>query len=251
MFDARSFQQSLATEHIGRFIVYRPTTETTMVLARREADEGAPHGTLVLAEEQTAGRGRRGRSFYSPPGENLYFTLVLRLPPERARCLPVAVPVAVALACREAGVDARIKWPNDVWVGDRKLAGMLIDAEGAGGGTVVMPGIGINVNGDPTLNPELREIATSLKRELARPVHRESLLASICNGLEAASAAPALALETYRSLSMVLGREVRLSGPEGEREALALDLADDGGLVIECAGVRSTVYAADVTLRPR
>ena len=85
---ARAFQDALTTRCIGRFLVYRPTVDTTMVLARREGEEGAPHGTLVLAEEQTAGRGRRGRGFHSPAGENLYFTLVLRPSPSQPSVAP-------------------------------------------------------------------------------------------------------------------------------------------------------------------
>src|SRR5207244_793702 len=114
-FDPAAFQAALNTRTIGRFLLYRPSIDTTMRLARREADEGAPDGTLVLAEEQTAGRGRRGRGFFSPPGENLYFTLLLRRPAPVHGALPVAVPVAVCEAVRAEGLDARIKWPNDIW----------------------------------------------------------------------------------------------------------------------------------------
>ncbi|MGH2608361.1 MAG: biotin--[acetyl-CoA-carboxylase] ligase, partial [Tepidiformaceae bacterium] len=173
MFDARRFQEGLRTGAIGRFLVYRAATETTMVLARGLAEGGTPHGTLALAEEQRAGRGRRGRTFFSPPGENLYFTLVLRLPMEAHRRLPVAVPVAVCRAVRAEGAEARIKWPNDIWIGGRKVCGILIDAETGPDGSIAFPGIGINVNGDPTLNPELADTATSIRRELGRRVERE------------------------------------------------------------------------------
>jgi BirA family biotin operon repressor/biotin-[acetyl-CoA-carboxylase] ligase len=253
-FDPARFQQVLTTRLIGRFLIHRPVVETTMELARREAAEGAPHGTLVLAEEQTAGRGRRGRSFHSPPGENLYFTLVLRLPTALHRRLPVAVPVAVCEAVRAEGLDARIKWPNDVWVGERKLAGMLIDAESDGQGFLAYPGIGINVNGDPTLIPELRELATSVRRELGHEVGREALLARVCNGLEALlEGASDDALRRYRDLSMVLGREVTVHPTGGEPyEGLAVDLTADGSLRVRPPdGAEVTVTAADVSLRPR
>lgn len=253
MFDAALFQRELGTVQVGRFFVYRTVTETTMTLARREAEEGAPHGTLVLAEEQTAGRGRRGRSFFSPPGENLYFTLVLRCEADLHRRLPLVVPLAVATACAAEGVDARIKWPNDIWVGERKLSGMLIDAELTASGALAFPGIGINVNGDPTLNPELRDVATSVRRELGRPVSREVLLARVCGEIEGALdlAADGL-IERYRALSMVLGRRVRVSSAVGEQfEALAQDIAADGSLVVVTAdGGVETVTAADVSVRP-
>jgi BirA family biotin operon repressor/biotin-[acetyl-CoA-carboxylase] ligase len=251
-FSPRVFQGALQTECIGRFIVYRPVTETTMTLARREAEEGAPHGTLVLAEEQTAGRGRRGRSFYSPAGENLYFTLILRLDLDSHSRLPVAIPVAVCAACREEGVDARIKWPNDIWIGERKLCGMLIDAELTPQGGVAFPGVGINVNGDPTVNPELRGVATSLRLELGRTTARELLLARICNGVE-----EALVLETgallarYRELSMILGRRVTVIPAAGAPfHALAHSIAANGSLMVRRDdGSDETVAAADVSLR--
>ncbi len=253
IFDAARFQDALMTKQIGRYMVYRPTVETTMTIARREADEGAPHGTIVLAEEQTAGRGRRGRSFQSPAGENLYFTLVLRLSADVHRRLPLAVPVAVCEAVRAAGLDAMIKWPNDIWVGDRKLSGMLIDAEAGPDGFVAFPGIGINVNGDPTLIAELRETATSVRRELGSPVAREALLADVCNGLESALAVDAQVLPVrYRALSMLQDRAITVSPTHGAAfEGVAIGIDDDGSLVVRRGhGAEERVVAADVSVRP-
>lgn len=252
-FDAALFQSRLATAEVGRFLVYRASTPTTMTLARREADEGAPHGTLVLAEEQTAGRGRKGRSFQSPRGENLYFTLVLRCPPDPHRRMPVLVPLAVLAGVRSEGVEAAIKWPNDIWVGDRKLCGMLIDAELTDKGGIAFPGIGINVNGDPTAIPELRDIATSIRRELGRPIRREHLLSAICNELEQLVALPpAEAIARYRKVSLVIGRKVLISPVQGEPfEAVAQSITDDGSLVVERPdGRREELNAAEVSLRP-
>ena len=252
-FDAAAFQRALQTRALGRWMVYRDECESTMPLARREADEGAPHGAIVLAEAQTAGRGRRGRSFHSPAGENLYFTLVLRLTPAQQRALPVALPLAICDAVRAEGIDARIKWPNDIWVGERKLSGMLIDAEAGPGGFVAFPGIGINVNGDPTLVPELAAIATSARRELGRPIAREALLARACSLLEAAIDAPPAALvPRYRERSLILGRRVAVVPAAGDAfEGLAVDITDDGSLVVRHQdGRHETVTAADVSVRP-
>lgn len=253
-FDPTLYHAALRTTAVGRFLTYRLATETTMTLARREAEEGAVHGTLILAEEQTAGRGRKGRSFFSPAGENLYFTLILRCSPAVHRRLPVIVPVAVCQAIREELVDARIKWPNDIWVGKRKLAGMLIDAETGQDGPIAYPGIGINVNGDPTHNPELRDIATCLRTEVGRRIQRETLLAAICNRLE-----PLLVpsedplMQEYRGLSMVLDQPVTISTPAGETyPATAISISDDGSLVVQRAnGDLEEVLAAEVTLRPQ
>lgn len=252
-FDPAAFQAALTTTAIGRFLLYRERTETTMILARREADEGAPHGTIVLAEEQTAGRGRKGRSFHSPAAENLYFTLLLRLPLESHRRLPLSLPLAVAKAVAADGVDARIKWPNDVWAGDRKLCGMLIDAEMTGREALAMAGIGINVNGDPTLIPELAGIATSVARELRHSVPRELLLARVCNELEQTIAlAPGALAAAYRKMSLVLGRTVLVSPVAAEPfAAVASDIDETGALVVTLPdGERRVLNAAEVSLRP-
>lgn len=239
---------------IGKYVVYRESVDSTMTVARGRAAEDAPHGTLVLAEEQTAGRGRRGRSFYSPPGENLYFTLILRCPVDVHRRLPVIVPVAVCEAIREFVPAAAIKWPNDIWVGERKACGMLIDAELTAEGAVAFPGIGINVNGDPTVEPGLRDIATSLAREAGAPVSREQLLASICNRLEALLEADEHEVASrYRELSYVLGREVTVHPHAGDAfTGVATEIAETGDLaVVRPDGRTEWVTAADVTLRPK
>ena len=254
-FDISTFESALTTRAIGRNFVYRRVIDTTMDLARDLAAKGAPHGTLVLAEHQTAGRGRRGRSFHSPDAENLYFTLVFRTEPEVHRRLPVVLPVATCRVCAIEGVDARIKWPNDIWIGARKLSGMLIDAEFVAESALALglAGIGINVNGDPTLVPELRDTATSLSRELRRSVQREPLLARLCNEIEEQLAASERELiEAYRGLSLVLGHQVVLSFPSGEtREATATGIEADGSLTVRYDdGSAEAVSAADVSLRP-
>jgi BirA family biotin operon repressor/biotin-[acetyl-CoA-carboxylase] ligase len=253
-FDLARFQSLLTTTLVGRSLVYRPVVGSTMDLARREAAEGAVHGTAVFAEEQTAGRGRRGRSFFSPAGANIYVTFVLRCSLELHRTLPVRVPVAVAEAIAGVIPDAAIKWPNDVWVGQRKVCGMLIDGELEETGPIAFPGIGINVNFDPsTAQHDLKGIATSLAAVLGRPVDREALFARLCNELERALDAPGRdILARYRERSLVLGRRVHISPVGGAPfEALAVDLDDAGALVVERdSGVRETVTAADVSVRP-
>jgi BirA family biotin operon repressor/biotin-[acetyl-CoA-carboxylase] ligase len=251
--DFARFQSLLATRLVGRSLVYRPVVGSTMDIARREADEGAVHGTAIFAEEQTAGRGRRGRSFYSPAGANIYITFVLRTPLETHRTLPVRVPVAVCRAIRTIARGAAIKWPNDVWVDGLKVCGMLIDGELNPAGPVAFPGIGINVNFDPSVLPELRGIATSLAAVLGRPIDREALLAALCNELEAVVDAPlATVIARYREMNLVLGRDVYVSPVGGEPFlATAIDLDETGALVVRRAtGATETVTAADVTVRP-
>ena len=252
--DVEAFRAALRTQEIGRKFVHHESIPSTMDAAREEASQGAPHGTLVLAEEQTAGRGRRGRAFYSPDSDNLYFTLVLRLPLASHRRLPVILPLAVARALRLEGADARIKWPNDIWIDDRKVCGMLIDGELTYNGGLGFPGIGVNVNGDPTENPELSEIATSLAKELDRPVSREQVLANICNELESLLTCPMTDLiREYREMSCTLGREVRVQPTGGQPfEATALSISDDGELMVrQSNGLVTAINAADVSVRPR
>ena len=252
-FDSERFAASLHAIALGRDFRYVVETPSTMDVARTAAAEGAPHGALILAETQTAGRGRRGRGFFSPPGGSLYFTLILRPSREGYARLPVAVPLAVCRACAAEGVDARIKWPNDIWVGERKLCGMLIDGETGPAGLTAYAGIGINVNADPTADRALRDTATSLSRELGREVAREALLARICDELETAlSATESDLVEAYRELSLVLGRRITVDDADGSYEARAVDIAPDGALVVEReGGERLTVLAADVSVRPR
>jgi len=255
LFDISAFHLALETRAIGRNFVYRREIDTTMDLARDLASKAASHGTLVLAEQQTAGRGRRGRGFHSPDAGNLYFTLVLRTGLAMHRRMPIALPVGVCRACAAEGVEARIKWPNDIWVGVRKLSGMLIDAEYSvdGANAIGLAGIGINVNGDPTLLPELRDIATSLSRELGHRVQRERLLARVCSEIERAlDLSERELIEAYRLLSLILGHRIMLGCVSGEvREAIAMGIAPDGSLRVRYDdGSDDTVSAAEVSLRP-
>ncbi len=251
-FAAARFVAALHTTFLGRDFRYVRETPSTMDLARTAAGEGAPHGTLILAETQKAGRGRRGRGFFSPPGGSLYFTVILRPSREEYARLPLSVPLAVCRACTREGVDAGIKWPNDIWVGERKLSGMLIDGETGPAGLTAYAGIGINVNADPTADPALRASATSLARELGREVSREGLLARVCDELEGTLAMPETPLvEAYRGSSLVLGRLITVEEADGGYEARAVEIAPDGALVVEReGGERLTVLAADVSVRP-
>jgi BirA family biotin operon repressor/biotin-[acetyl-CoA-carboxylase] ligase len=252
MFSQSLFQEHLLTSDVGRVLVHQKVVTSTMDVAREMAAAGAGHGTLVLADEQTHGRGRRGRSFFSPPGNNLYFTMILRLPLATHRRLPLAVPLATCLACVAEGANARIKWPNDIWIGDLKVSGMLIDSEITGTEATAFPGIGVNVNGNPATNPELASVATSLGKELGREVAREPLLARICNGIEETlRLGEADLAAAYASYSMILGREVMVT-PAGAEPymALAREIAHDGTLVVECVGgEQRRLQAADVSVR--
>jgi BirA family biotin operon repressor/biotin-[acetyl-CoA-carboxylase] ligase len=242
----------LRTEEIGRRITSLATTPSTMDVARDEAVAGVPHGAVVIAEEQTAGRGRFGRRWVSPAGKNLYLTLILRPDAGRLRALSMVVPLAVCRAV-EALTPLRpvIKWPNDVLVSGRKLAGVLIQGESSGAEPIyALAGIGLNVN-DPIDDPEIAGIATSLSRELGEEIRRETALAALLNELEDAYNAPPDDVYTgWRSRSATLGQFVRLTFRDEVYEGTAEDVDNEGSLILRLAdGTLKTFEAGEVTLR--
>jgi BirA family biotin operon repressor/biotin-[acetyl-CoA-carboxylase] ligase len=251
----------LGTHDLGQTLHCLEETESTSDLAKALAEQGAAHGEVVIAERQTAGRGRRGRGWESPPRLNLYLSVVLRpdLPPQRAPELTLVAAVAVCDACRQAGVDAGIKWPNDVLAGDRKVAGILTElaAEPDAVHWVVL-GIGVNLNaGAEDFPPELRGLATSLRLERGEPVPRALFAAALLGQLEhwldrhAEEGFPAIR-DAWRERSATLGREVRVEVEGGELDGVAEDLDETGALLVRCGDRRIRVSAGDVRLlRPR
>jgi len=225
---------------LGAPRVHLRSTSSTNDRARELALEGAPHGTLVTASAQTAGRGRGGRSWSAPPERSLLASLVLRSPP---RLLPLIAPLAVADV---AGSDARIKWPNDVVVADgeelRKLAGILIEGRPQEGWAVL--GIGLNVAvelGD--LPVELRSTAATLGLPESEI---EPLLARLLGALSARLGEPAEAtLAAWRARDALDGRRVSWAGGSG----LAQGIDGDGRLVVAREdGGRAALGAGEVTL---
>lgn len=250
------------TDRVGRTLVCLEEVDSTNLRARQLAAEGAADGTVVVADRQTAGRGRLGRSFQSPGGRGIYLTALLRpaLPPERLS--PVTAMAGVA-ACRAVericGASPGLKWPNDPVLEGKKLCGILteLSLEGETGRVQdLVLGIGINVSQRPEdFTPEVREIATSLAQALGRPVSRPALAAEVIRELDrlyAALTAGEIApyLEEYRRRCVNLGRTVRLLGPDGGETAEALDIDGDFGLVVRTAdgGIR-TVRSGEVSVR--
>ncbi len=248
-------EERLNTRYVGRNLRYLKTTVSTQNVAREEAERGAPDGTAVLAEEQTSGRCRIGRSWVSPAGQNLYLTLVMRPPARRLRLLSIVSPLAIAEALEEAvGLSSRIKWPNDVIVGGRKIAGILIETELAGDAVkYALVGMGLNVNFDVETQPEIADIATSVRRERGRDASREELLAALLNAFEARYAE---ALEgdgpfrAWRSRLETLGQQVQATLGDRVEAGIAEDVDDEGNLLVRRDdGSLATVEAGDVTLR--
>jgi BirA family biotin operon repressor/biotin-[acetyl-CoA-carboxylase] ligase len=248
-------EERLATRYVGRNLLYLTQTASTQNAARAEAERDAPEGTAVLAEEQTGGRGRLGRPWISPAGKNLYLTLVMRPPARHLRVLSIVAPLAIAEALEGAtGLTCRIKWPNDVLVGGRKIAGVLIETDLAGAAVKhALVGMGVNVNLDTAAVSEIADIATSVRRELSRDASREEVLAALLNTFEArytdAQEGDA-AFRAWRSRLETLGRRVRATLGQRVEEGLAEDVDGQGSLLIRRDdGSLVTVEAGDVTLR--
>lgn len=218
-------------------------TRSTNDEARALALDGAQEGTAVLARRQTAGRGRAGRTFLSPEG-GLYLSVVLRplAPLHRWGILPLAAGSAVARDLRASGIDALLKWPNDVLVGGAKVGGILVESR-MGDAPFSVVGIGVNLGKAPQL-PGVAGLdgrAGSAREVAARLVPR----------LVAASATlardgPAALAADAREICATLGRAVEWDG----RKGVARDVDDDGSLVVETDGGLERVVAGDVILRP-
>lgn len=256
--------RGLDTRVLGRWIEYRESVGSTNELAKQLARQGAPEGLVVLANEQTAGKGRLGRGWASPPGVGIWMSVVLRpeIPPYETPRLTLAAAVAVAHAIRQvAGVEAGIKWPNDIVHGGRKLCGILTELEAEWERVAfAVVGIGINVNTAPEQFPaELQPAASSLAIAGGRPVRRAPLVQAILTELETQydrlrGGRFEQVLTDWRRLSVTLGQRVRvLPFADGELPlaGMAEDVDRDGALLVRLpTGELRRVLAGEVSLRP-
>ena len=235
----------LRTRLLGRLLHILDETASTNTVAMRLGHDGAPHGAIVLAERQTAGRGRLGRSWHSPGGVNLYASILLRLPPREQRLarwlswIPLITGVAAVHGLlRVSPLRASLKWPNDLLVGSRKLGGILSESHLAQRNAFVVVGLGVNVNlAAQDLPGELRDVATSVYIETGMRLHRASLLCALLDELEPRYerlvTTPDAVIEEYAAHCATLGREVRVQLAEGrEVEGRAIAISQDGALVL-------------------
>lgn len=229
------------TDRLGRVLIHRHEVDSTMDEARRAAERGEGEGLVVAADRQTTGRGRRGRTWFSPEG-NLNATVLLRptVAADRATWIPLLAGVAVAEAIeRLVDVQARVKWPNDVVVGDRKVAGILTESQWDGEGRLawVLVGVGVNGNVRPEALPaEIRQTATSLSAATGRRVCLPALLKVFLERFEAIlgvlETSHAGLVETVASRVVTLGRRVRVTTPDGLVEGDAVRLGARGEIVV-------------------
>jgi BirA family transcriptional regulator, biotin operon repressor / biotin---[acetyl-CoA-carboxylase] ligase len=220
---------------IGRPRVHYRSTDSTNERARELASRGAPHGTLVTADEQTTGRGRQGRAWIAAPGSAVLMSVVLR---RINGALPLAAAVAV---CEALPLRALVKWPNDIWIGRRKVAGILVEGRPLEGWGVL--GIGVNVSASD-FPAELEDIATSLRREGLNSSKEEvltSLLVSLDRWLERPM--PEV-LAAWRTRDALRGEAVHWPGGSGQ----AAGVDDSGALLVDTASGRIALDAGEVHL---
>lgn len=246
----------LAGGVIGRKAEVHRVIDSTNVRARQMASLGEPHGTLVCARQQTGGKGRMGRSFYSPEDSGIYMSLILRptLPAARSVMITSMTAVAVARAIeRLADVQVEIKWVNDLYISGKKVGGILCEAElDCANGMLEYAVVGIGVNVAAMKFPEeLSEIATSIGNEGPCEVSGNRLVVEICREMEALY--PQLSsgafLSESRRRSNVIGRRVIVIRGNQCFVAKALDIDDDGGLVVETESGRCSIQSGEISLR--
>jgi BirA family biotin operon repressor/biotin-[acetyl-CoA-carboxylase] ligase len=253
------------TPAVGARVLYFPVASSTNDLAARAAEQGAPDGTLVIAGQQTAGRGRAGHSWFSPPGAGLYLSMVVDARTSGASAwvpsLTLTAGVAVAEALHAAsGLPVVIKWPNDLVMapagavrGARKLAGILAEARSDGSVLAhVIVGVGVNVQA-AAWPPEISARATSLEEELGRPVDAGAVLGAMAvrlgTWLERLRAGEgALVRSRWQRLSVgATGAAVAVPGPEGTRRGLTAGLDADGALLVRHGTATTRVVSGEVT----
>lgn len=249
----------MQTQWAGRNIVYYPETDSTNLRIRELGDAGAPHGTLAVADMQTAGRGRRGRTWESPPGSSIYMSILLRpdIIPGAAPMLTLVMACSVAEGISDCeNVDVRIKWPNDVIAGGKKLVGILTEmSTQIDYINHVTIGVGINVN--MTEFPEnIRDTATSLRLETGHKVRRAPLIAAIMKRFEENYAVflktqdMSGLMEKYSGMLINLDRDVLVLGAEDSYKAHALGIDRQGELIVRREdGTEEKIYAGEVSVR--
>jgi BirA family biotin operon repressor/biotin-[acetyl-CoA-carboxylase] ligase len=261
---------------IGRKIVFHQETTSTNDLAmemsyqRDKTDskayqhsptgnKGRLDGTVIIADAQKSGRGRFGRTWISPPGVNLYFTVVLEpyFPANEASLITLMAAVAVASAIRKyTGIRAGIKWPNDILVGTKKVGGILTEMKSEADMIHFMAvGIGVNVNMAPDSVPEhLRPLVTSLKEEKAKPVSRVKLLGVILSQIEywytqLLKNGKKVLMSEWMRLNITIGNNVRVKTQNKVLSGTADGISDDGELLVRLAsGEVKKIFSGEVTI---
>jgi len=251
----------LSTRFVGRSVHHYRTVVSTNSVCWELAARCESEGTVVIADEQTGGRGRSGRSWHSPPGLGVWASILLApgVPPGRVAPLSIVTAISAAEALGDStGVRAGIKWPNDIVAGGRKLGGVLVESGETVGDPIetAVVGIGIDVGQEPgDFPPELRETATSVRMLTGEPADRDGILAAFLTQFEDDYRTFVVEgfqsmRERWRGLSTTLGRDIRIESAGTTREGRVVDISPEGALVIEDDGCLVEIWHGDVTLPP-
>lgn len=247
------------TKWAGKNLYVYKETDSTNLCARRLGETGEPHGTLVVADKQNAGRGRRGRRWDSPAGSSIYMSVLLRpeFAPDKASMLTLVMAYSVQKVLKQCtGLEVQIKWPNDMVFHGKKLAGILTEmSTEIDYINYVVIGIGINVNTE-TFPEELFDRATSLRRECGHDVQRSRIIAEILKQFEwdyerfLETEDLSWMRDMYNACLVNCGQEVMIHGAETPYRAQALGINDAGELLVRREdGTEQTVYAGEVSVR--
>lgn len=259
---AQEIAACLTTRIMGRpSIVVFKQTDSTNHQAKLLAGRGAPEGTIVLAESQTSGRGRRGRTWLSPAGEGLCLSIILRPPltPAQAPQITLMTAVAVSQTLADAGVQANIKWPNDILVEDKKIAGILTEiSTDMDQVDWVIVGMGLNVNTPAHRMPAaIRGLATSIQIQKGQGTSRTELLVNLLQKFEACYQQLKVEgfgpiMEQWRRMSDIIGRQVYVDVMGTRHRGTVAAVDDDGVLVLrDTEGRFRRIFSGDVTrVRP-
>ena len=251
-----SIRSGLATRFVGQTVHYWPAIGSTNDELKRLADEGAPEGALAIADEQIAGRGRlRGRTWVAPAGSSLLMSLLFRpdwLAPAQAQQITMLCALAAADAVAAiAGTQPGLKWPNDLLLDGKKLAGVLTELGFAGDQLAwVVVGVGLNVNADFAGQADLADTATSLSMAVGRPVSRLRLLHAYLAGVEARYQALRAGQSPHREWAArlaTLGQAVTVHAPDGVYQGIAEGVDEAGALLLrQSSGEAVRILAGDV-----
>lgn len=256
---AERITAALRTRWLGRPTIFYSTTGSTQDELKHRAAQGAPEGMLVIADEQLCGRGRMGRKWAAPAQSSLLFSLLFRpafLPPRYAQWVTMACALAVKDAVQAmTGLRPNLKWPNDVLLYHKKLAGILTELDISQENTIawVIVGVGLNVNVDFSQLPEIRDVAISLSEATGRSIARLPLLVSLLSRIERryeALRAGQSPVSEWAAQLLPLGRQVTVVAPDGTFSGFAESVDETGTLHLRLAdGHIIPVLAGDVTLR--
>lgn len=252
-------EEYLNTEFIGRNIYYFDTVDSTNIKAKELAME-VEEGTVVIAEEQTKGKGRLGRDWLSPKGKGIWMSIVLKpqLPPSEVAKLTLIGAAAVSKALEEIGIESYIKWPNDIIVQGKKICGILTEMScELNMINYVIMGIGINVNlENKDFSKELVDKATSLKEIIGHSVDRKKLLGAILNHFEDLyipfknAGDISKVINISKEKSILIGKKIRIIQGETERTGKALDIDEEGRLIVEYEdGTVDSIFSGEVSIR--